>query len=232
VIDLAAFQVVEKPAFGEPWVHALENHGHGMGVATMIANPIRWWTLRAFGHTPLARGADRVEAWSVFVGLIMLIVAVYPAMALGEAGYAARSHTNAAEAATRHSVDAVAIGNGKSNPTVSGAVPTTFSVQVRWLAQNTTREAEAKVDRAVKAGDPVNIWVDDRGNITTAPLTDDDIHVVAIGTAALVWLAAAVILGAVFAMLHGVLDRSRNRGWDRGLHELVRNGGGSANFPP
>jgi hypothetical protein len=146
--------------------------------------------------------------------------------------YAARSHTNAAEAATRHPVDAVAVGNSKTDPTMSDSAPTTFSAQVRWFAQNASRDAETKVDHPVKAGDHVPIWVDDRGNVTTAPLTDDDIHVVAIGTAALIWLVAAVLLGGAFAVLHGTLDRSRNRGWDRGLHQLVGNGGGSANFTP
>jgi hypothetical protein len=201
-------------------------------MATMIASPIRWWTLRALGRAPLARRADRAEAWAVLAGLIILMAAVYPAMAVGQLGYTTRSHANATEVATRHSVDAVAVGNGKSDPAMSDAMPTTFTVHVRWFAQNTTRDAETKLDRPVKAGDHVQIWLNERGNVTTAPLTDDDVHAVAIGTAALVWLAAAVVVGAAFAMLRGALDRSRSRDWDRGLHELVGHGGGSANFTP
>lgn len=198
----------------------------------MIAGPVRRWTQRAFGRTPLARRADRIEAWAVFVVLVLSVMAVFPAVLLGEAGYAARSHTSAAEASSRHRVDAVAVGNAKTDPTMSDSAPAKFSVPVRWFAQNASRDAEVKIDRPVKAGDHVPIWVNDRGKVTTAPLTDDDVHVVAIGTAALVWLVAVILLGGAFAVLHRALDRSRNRGWDRGLHELVGNGGGSANFTP
>jgi hypothetical protein len=198
----------------------------------MIGNPIRWWTRRALGRSPLSRRADRTEAWAILAGLVLLIGAVFPAMAVGEVGYAARSGANAVEAATRHAVDATAVANSKADPVISDAVPTTFSVRVRWFAHNETHDAVTKVDRPVKAGDRVPVWVDDRGDLTTAPLTDDDVHLVAAGTAALVWLAAAIAVGAAFAVLRAALERSRNRAWDRELYELVGNGGGSANFRP
>ena len=74
-------------------------------------------------------------------------MAVFPAVLLGEAGYAARSHTSAAEASSRHRVDAVAVGNAKTDPTMSDSAPAKFSVPVRWFAQNASRDAEVKIDR-------------------------------------------------------------------------------------
>jgi len=196
----------------------------------LTMNPIRWWTVRAFGRTSLARTADRVEAWAVLVGMVMLMVAVYPAWAVGQAGYAARSHDIAAEAASAHPVEATALGNSKSQPSASESVDTTFVVDVRWFAQNATHDAVAKVDHPVKAGDHVGIWVNNEGKVTTAPPTEADARITAIGTVALVWLTMVAIVGAAFAMLRKALDGSRDRGWDRGLRELVGNGGGSASF--
>lgn len=216
------------PAFGEPSSYAGDSSESGTGVASMTANPLRWWTVRAFGRSPLARAADRVHAWAVVAGMVMLLAAVYPAVVLGQMGYAAHAHTVSAEAATRHPVEATALGNSKSDPTISESVATTFSVPVRWFAQNATQDTVTKVDQPVKAGDHVRIWLDDQGKVTTPPLTDVDGHVLAIGTAALVWLALAALVGVAFATLWMALERSRNRGWDRGLQELVGNGGGSA----
>jgi hypothetical protein len=211
-------------------LHVGESGEHGTGVASLTMSPIRWWTVRVFGRTSLARAADRVEAWAVVVGVVMLLVAAYPAWAVGQAGYAARSHAIAAEAASDHPVEATALGNSRSQPSVSESVDTTFVVDVRWFAQNATHDAVAKVDHPVKAGDHVGIWLDGEGNVTTPPLTDADARITAIGTVALLWLTMAAMVGAAFAMLRKVLDGSRDRGWDRGLRELVGNGGGSASF--
>jgi hypothetical protein len=211
-------------------MHEGQSGEHDTGVASLTIRPIRWWTVRVFGRTSLARAADRVEAWAVVVAMVVLLVAAYPAWVVGQAGYTARSHAVAAEAASDHPVEATALGNSKSQPTVSESVDTTFVVDVRWFAQNATHDAVAKVDHPVKAGDHVGIWLDHEGNVTTPPLTDADARITAIGTAVLLWLTMAAMVGAAFAVLRKVLDGSRDRGWDRGLRELVGNGGGSASF--
>jgi len=198
----------------------------------LTMSPIRWWTVRVFRRSALARTADRVEAWAVAAGIVMLLVAAYPAWVVGQTGYAARSHAIAAEAASHHPVEATALGNSRSEPSISESVETTFVVDVRWFAQNATHDAVAKVDHPVKAGDHVGIWLNDAGKVTTPPLTDADARIAAIGTVALLWLTMAAMVGAAFAMLRKVLDGARDRGWDRGLRELVGNGGGSATFTP
>lgn len=192
----------------------------------MTVHPIRWWIIRAFGRTPLGRAADRVEAWAIFMGLLILVAAAYPALAAGHASYAAREHSIATEA-TRHSVDATATGAGTSDPAMSESTLTTFILPVRWQANNTVHDTTVKVDKPMKTGDHLRIWLNDKGNVTTAPLTDTDARVEAVGTATLLWLVMAAAIGAALAVLRHALDRSRDRGWDRGLLELVDNGGGS-----
>jgi hypothetical protein len=193
---------------------------------------IRWWAACAFGRTALARSADRVQAWAVVAGLLVAIAATYPAAAAGQLGYASRSQDIAAQAATHHPVEATALGNSTPDPALSESTSTeststTFQVHVGWTAQNVSHDAMTKIEQPVKAGAQVRIWLDDKGKLTTAPPTAADARVDAIGTAVLAWMAMVLLIGGALAVLRSVLGRSRNREWDRGLRELVDNGGGS-----
>ncbi len=198
----------------------------------MTMNFMRLWGARAFGRSPLSRVADCVEAWAVAIAFVMLVAAVFPASAVGQLGYEARSQAVAADAASRHPVDATAQGVSRADSSGSESTTTTFMVNVRWSAQNITHESVASVDGPVKAGDRVQIWVTDQGNVTTPPPSDTDARMMKIGTGAVAWLMlAALIFGAV-ALLRSRLNRVRDRRWDRGWRDLVENGGGSATFTP
>jgi hypothetical protein len=205
--------------------------GHDTRVSS-VTTTIRWWAACAFGRTPLARSADRVQAWAVVAGLLIAIAATYPAVALGHLGYTARSHTIAAEAATRHPVEATALNDSTADATQIESTTTTFLVHVRWTAQNAVHDAIAKIEQPVQAGGQVRIWLNDEGKVTTPPPTESDARIDAIGTVALVWLAMVAMVGAALAALRNVVGRSRNREWDRGLRELVDNGGGSTTPRP
>jgi hypothetical protein len=193
---------------------------------------IRWWTACAFGRTPLARTADRIQVWAVLGGLLVAIATAVPALTVGHMGYAARSHTVAAESASRHPVEATALDHGTAAPTQTESISTTFLVHVRWTAQNIVHEGVTQAEQPVKAGEQVRIWLTDDGKMTTPPLTDSDARIDAIGTVALVWLAMVAVVGVALAALLQVLRRSRGREWDRGLQDLVDNGGGSATPRP
>lgn len=198
----------------------------------MTTDPIRRFTTHAFGRSPLTRVADRVEAWAVVAAFVMLVTAVYPALAIGQLGYQARTQQIAADVASRHPVEATVLGASMADPSVAESTPTTFMVNVRWFDQHTAREAVTKVDGPVKAGDHVQLWVTSRGTVTTAPQTATDALVMEIGTVALAWLILAVLVVGAYGLLRTRLNRTRDRGWDRGWRELVENGGGSATFTP
>jgi hypothetical protein len=193
----------------------------------MSVNVIRWWAACAFGRTPLARTADRIQARAIVVAMVLSIAVIYPAVSVGHLGYAVRSHTIAAEAAGRHAVEATALGDSIADPAQTESASTTFLAHVRWTAQDVMHDTTTKVDQPVKAGEQVRIWLDEQGKVTTAPLTDVDARIDAIGTAALLWLTMAAFIGAAMTGLWSVLGRGRNREWDRSLRELVGNGGGS-----
>jgi nitrate reductase NapE component len=195
-------------------------------------NPIRQWRAHAFGRSPLTRGADRVEAWAVIAVFVVLIAAVFPALAVGQLGYQARTQEIAADIASRHPVEATALGASTADPSVSETTPTTFLVNVRWYEQNTAREAVTKVDGPVKAGDQVPLWVTTKGIVTAPPPTAADGIMMKIGTVALSWLILAVLVAGAYGILRMKLNRVRDRRWDRGWRDLVDNGGGSATFRP
>lgn len=205
---------------------------HGTRPSSATMNPIRWWVACAFSRRPLVRGADRVEAWALIVGLVAIIGAAFPAMAVGHMGYAARAQTIAAETAARHPVEAIALAASIADPTQVESTSTSFLVHVRWTAQNVTHDDVSKVEQPVKAGQPVRIWLNDAGKVTTPPQTDTDAHIDAIGAVALLWLVFAALIGVALATLRTVLGRSRDRKWDRELRELVEDGGGSAAQKP
>jgi hypothetical protein len=206
--------------------------GRDSVMAAMTSNPIRPWTARAVGRSPLTRVADRVEAWAVVAAFVLLVAAVIPALAVGQVGYEARAKEIAADASSRHPVEATALRDSTSEPSIAESTATTFMANLRWSAQNTTHEIVTKVDGPVKAGDHVQIWVTGRSNVTAPPPTDSDAHTIKIGTVALIWLALAALILGSYAMLRIALNRVRDRRWDRGWRGLVENGGGSATFRP
>ena len=172
----------------------LQADGRDTGMAAVTTSPIRRWTAHAFGRSPLTRTVDRIDAWVAVATFIMLLAVVYPALVIGQIGYEARTQEIAIDTATRHSVDATALGASTAAPSVAESTPTTFLANVRWYSKNTAHEAVAKVDEPVKAGDDVQVWVTDQGKVTTAPSTDADAMLMKIGTVALSWLLLAILV--------------------------------------
>lgn len=198
----------------------------------MTRKPVRWWAVCAFGRSPLTRVADRVQAWAVLVGLALVVAAVYPALAVGQMGHDALSKTIATDTASRHPVDATALGNSRSDPAIAESTNTTFTVNVRWFSNHSAHDTVTRVDQPVKAGDQVRIWLTDQGAVTSAPMTDADAHLTQIGTVVLSWLVSAVLIAGAFMLLRNRLDRVRDRDWDRDWLELVEDGGGSTTVTP
>ncbi|BBZ27472.1 membrane protein [Mycolicibacterium madagascariense] len=186
----------------------------------------RWWLARALGRSRLVRRIDRVEAWAVVAGLVVVLVAALYCSTVSDDIYAARSRAIAAEASTRHQAEAVATAASTPDKKAAQQATQRHTVHIQWLFQNATHDEVVKLDHAVKAGDHVPVWLDDRGNATTPPLTDADARADAVGGAILLWiLVASTILGGV-ALLRRVLNRFRYRSWDRGLRWLLVDGGG------
>lgn len=193
---------------------------------------LRWWTVRAFGRSPLNRTADRVQAWAVAVALVLLAAAIIPAATVGRLGYEAHEQAVAADIAARHAVEATARTDATADATGAESPTTTFRVDVRWTDQNGGHLGVTTVDGPVKAGDRVPVWVTDQGTITTPPPSAADSRTTLLGIVSLTWLLLAGAVAGAYALLRSRLNRGRDREWDRGWRDLADNGGGSARFTP
>jgi len=208
------------------------NAAHHEIPSSATMNPIRWWVTCALGRGPLLRRADRVYAWGLVIGFAAMLAAVVPATAVGEIGYTARAKTIASEAATRHPVEAIATGDSTADPTQVESGSTSFLAHVRWTAADGAHDDYTKLEQPVKAGEPVRVWLDDAGKPTTPPLTDANARVDAMGTAVIVWLGLASLIGVGVAMLHMAVNRARDRKWELGLRALGYDVGGPATHRP
>ena len=172
------------------------------------------------------RRVDRVEAWAVIAGVILVLLAAQYCSTVSDAIFASRSQTFAAEASTKHQADAVATAASTPDAKTAQQALQRYTAHIQWLAQNATHDEVVKLDHAVKAGDHVPVWLDDRGNATTPPLTNADAKADAVGGAVLLWVLVASSLAGGVALLRRVLNRFRYRSWDRGLRWLLVDGGG------
>jgi hypothetical protein len=193
-------------------------------VTVGFSNQRRWWTACAPRRSPLIRRIDRIEAGAVMVALLLVVFAVPQAYSLGHKVFAGETEKIALESAARHPVDAIAM---QPSAPQSGR-PAATSVAVRWFADNQTHDKVIPIDRPVRAGERVDIWVDNRDNITPPVRSIDDAKTDAFVTAVAAWVAfAALCACAVVAMRH-ILDRCRYRRWERDIRILVDNDAGWA----
>lgn len=186
----------------------------------------RWWLARALGRSRLVRPVDRVEAWAVIAGLVLVLLAAQYCSIVSDGIYASRSQTIAAQASSRHQADAVATAASTPDAKTAQQAVQRYTVHIQWLAQNATHDKTVKLDHAVTAGDHVPVWLDDRGNATSPPLTNADAKADAVGGAVLLWVLAASLIAGGVVVLRRVLNRLRYRSWDRGLRWLLVDGGG------
>ena len=183
-----------------------------------------WWVLRAAGRNPLVRGSDRLELLIVALGILVVVVAAACAGALGTAVHDARSRVYIAQAQTRHTVVAEAIDD--STIVLGVHDNTTTSVDARWQVDGTEHTASVTVDRAVKTGDPVRIWVDRDGNRVDAPTPTSQAGVDAVLVAYAAWQTVVLAAAALIWWGRSRLDRRRDSAWERDIRCLIHDNGG------
>jgi hypothetical protein len=178
-----------------------------------------WWVLRACGRNPLVRGIDRLELLIISLGILFVLVAAACFGALGTAVHEARSSVYTAQAQTRQTVIAKAI---EDSTIAFGAdeYPTT-RVNARWEADGTERTGSFTVDRAVKNGDSLRIWVDRNGNRVDAPTPTSQAGVDAVGIAYMAWQTVALAAAGLIWWGRSRLERQRDAAWEREIRSLV-----------
>jgi len=195
-----------------------------MGVTSFAQH--LWWQLRAWGFNPLIRASDRLEALAVLSVLATAIFALPVAAQAGTMFYDAGVRTVDEQVHSRHSVEAVAVED-------SATVPAEFDdpsyVRAQW-GQGTQLRAERVITpTTVRAGQPLEIWLDDAGMVVAAPQTAADAELNAVVAAGTLWVALIACTAPVAFVIRAGLDRSRDRAWEQELHLLAHNDDGWAN---
>jgi hypothetical protein len=176
-----------------------------------------WWLLRACGRNPLVRASDRLELLIIALGIWIVLVAAACAGALGTAVHDARSSVYIAQAQTRHTVTATAIADSS----IVLGVNTATRVSARWQVNGTEHTGSLPWDHAVKAGDPLTIWVDRSGNVVDAPTPTSQAGVDAVGIAYAAWLTTTLAAAGLTCWGRSRLDRWRDSAWERDIRCLM-----------
>jgi hypothetical protein len=191
--------------------------------------------VRAFGRNPLLRWTDRLEA-CVIVFAIVAALAATPVCAAAAAGvYRSRLQLYGAQSRARHTVTATVVEPG---PPLHTPHATSGAVLVMWLdTADGARGGEVQVahtgwmsgNRAVNAGDRLDIWVDDAGTLAAAPTPPSQAGLDAVGFGAGIWFVATLGLMAAVGMARSPLNRIRHVQWEREIRGFAD--GGRSNLP-
>ncbi len=197
-------------------------------MASFVIRPVKWVAIRLLHRSPLVRTTDRVEA-AVFTLAAALVVLAGPgAAAIGMTVYANEAQDYSAQAQTRHAV--VATATDDSHPTVS-TKPSASTVHARWQFRGVDHVDAVVTDTTLKAGEPVDIWVDGTGNRVDRPTPAAAAEMDAVITAVAVWLIVALFAGFTTAAVAVHLAIVRDAQWDLDLRSLVEKGGGRTSAP-
>jgi hypothetical protein len=173
----------------------------------------RWPIFGLFRRNPLLRASDRIEALVVAVAVIVSLLAVPVAAAVGTAVHDSRRDVYAQQHHTRHLVTAT-ITDATAAQNISRT--NTATMAARWTAVGSEHTGPVEAQSASKPGDHVAIWVDDNGAATDAPTPTSRAGV------------DAVILAAG---TQAVCDRVRAIRWQHALDTLVGRDGHKPSQP-
>lgn len=189
------------------------------GMDTCTVGLPRWRFVRLFGPNPLVRASDRVEALVLVLAVVLSLLAVPIAGAVGTAVYDSRRHPYAEQAQTQRTVTATVIdGSAALN-----ARSKTTTVHARWLADGAEYTGTIHPRQPVKPGDSIDIRVDNDGSRVDPPPISPAGEAVMIAVAT--WFAGMVVAATLLLGTWTILNRIRHAGWQHDFDNLVSGDG-------
>lgn len=193
---------------------------------SFVIRPMTWPVLRLFSRNPLMRTSDRIEAAVVTLAGLLVVVAAACAGVIGTMIHDAEAQNYLEQAQTRHAVVAIAVDDSK--PAVSSET-TASRVYARWQANGIVHADILGWDYAVKAGEPLQIWVDADGNRVDRPTPVERAAADALTAAIVGWLIVALAAAQVVCAVRAHANRMRDAQWEREIRYLVDDDGGRTN---
>ncbi|MFD3401327.1 hypothetical protein ACFWUU_11645 [Kribbella sp. NPDC058693] len=169
----------------------------------------------SFGHDPLRRRVDRIEAAFLLVAVVVALLVIPAAAALGTTLHDHAAESAAEERASVHQVHA------RTLESTANAVPSTLglsttSVRVKWQdSVGTSHEGKTDVLLGTAVNADVLIWIDQAGAMTGAPPTSSDSAALGTAIALTFPLLAWPAIFAAFRLARRPLDRHRAYEWAR-----------------
>ncbi|MFF5497400.1 hypothetical protein [Streptomyces aquilus] len=169
----------------------------------------RVWLWR-WRRNPLRRRSDVVEAWLL---LTLWFLALVAGAVVGMVTAHAVEQSLDDRRAQRHPVSAVLTQDAAA--TAATASGDYAWAKVRWTAADgSPRTGLARVEPGIKAGSVARIWLDQRGNLATAPVSGEEAELQGVVLGAAAGVCASVLVLPVGWVLHERLDRRRMAQWD------------------
>ncbi|WP_328442492.1 MULTISPECIES: Rv1733c family protein [unclassified Amycolatopsis] len=175
------------------------------------------------GRNPLARFGDRVEAALLVLMVAGALLTLPFAAAVGSDTYAAQTARAEQERTTRHPATATSLAAAPTrtySTDGAGAPADQTTVPAAWFdARGTRHTGDVLADSGSPKGTHLPVWLDQRGELTTEPLSPSTSVADGVFAAILLWLAVTGVLAALYGLGRFVLDRLRAAAWDRAWAE-------------
>lgn len=175
------------------------------------------------GHDPMVRRSDRIEG-CMFFGLIIFAVLLVPlAVWAGAATSASQNALITHQAVHTHSVSATTTGDSVASTVIASeyVMTSTEFAPAKWAWHGQNRSGEVAVDPDADAGTRVDIYVDDNGDQTAAPISESGARVASIVAGVFAWVGTMMMLTICFMLVRVWLDHSRAVQWDRDLRVFL-----------
>ncbi|SPM32261.1 transmembrane protein [Mycobacterium rhizamassiliense] len=185
---------------------------------TFTLDPRCWRIGRIFGRNPLLRRTDRIEALVMLVALVLSLIAIPVAAAVGIAVYEVRDSRFTQEGRDRHTVVATVL-----ETETEGARSTV--VHARWPAAAGERTGPLQLTTQAKVGDRIEVWVDKDSNPVAPPTPTWHAAGDAYGATLAALLFVALTMTSFVTGVRSRLDRERHAQWERELRCLEEDGG-------
>jgi hypothetical protein len=180
-----------------------------------------WWVVRAFGRNPLLRGTDRIEACVIVLAILLALATSGVCAAAGVAVFRSHVRLYAEQAHARHTVAATVI---EASDQTHAPHTTSVAVRASWPVGAVVRTHWYRTNRAVRAGDRIDIWVDSAGSPAAPPTPESEAGFQAVGVGAAIWIAVILGLMGCVAMTRSPLNRIRLGQWEREIASLADGG--------
>jgi hypothetical protein len=195
-------------------IHALADEG----LDTFTVRLPRWPIFGLFRRNPLIRASDRFEALVMALAVMVSLLAVPVAAAVGTAVHDSRRDVYAQQHHTRHLVTATITDD-------------TAAQNISWSAAGAEHTGAVTAQSATEPGDQVAIWVDDSGALTDEPTRTTRAGVDAVTAALFMWAGVTAAAAILLAGTRAVGDRIRASRWQHAIDTLVGRDGHKPSQP-